>query len=165
MPVPVPATPLQAGWDALPAGWLWYLDPSGFRIAVRRGWLMTDGPDGACFREPGDTRVLAVEPAPPDGDPVARWRSLDLELTRETGPAAYHDLGITAIPYYFAGGAEWEYTYTDPAGTVQHGLSRDFRVSSSSAYVIAWRTRDVDWQPNLDSYREIIGSFRPTNVS
>jgi len=160
-PAPVLSSPPRPGWDALTPDFVWYLDPSGFRVSVPEGWMMTSGPDGVCFREPGDTRVLAVQPFTPDGDPVGHWRTQEAAMTAAGRPADYRDLDISPVPYYFSGAAQWEYSYLDATGMQQHGLSRCFIVSTRRAYTIAWRTRDFDWQPNLDLYRAIIGSFRP----
>lgn len=126
--------------------------------------MKTSGPAGVCFREPGNTRVLAVEPFTPDGDPVAHWRRAEATLLAAGKPAGYTDLGIAAVPYYFDGAAQWEYSYRDAGGTTQHGLSRCVIVSASRAYVLAWRTRQFDWQPNQDPYRAIIASFAPATA-
>jgi hypothetical protein len=158
-PSPVVSMPPRPGWNALLPGFVWYLDPSGFRISVPVGWTMTAGPGGICFREPGDIRALAVEPYLPDGDPVSHWHGQEAGLTAAGRPPAYRDLGISALPNYFLTAADWEYTYTDAGGFPQHGLSRCFIVSAGHAYTIAWRTREFDWQPSLDQYRAIIGSF------
>ncbi len=161
---PLASAPPRPGWDALLPGFVWYLDPSGFRISVPVGWSKTSGPAGVCFREPGNTRVLAVEPFTPDGDPVAHWRRAEAALLAAGKPDGYTDLGIAAVPYYFDGAAQWEYTYRDADGTTQHGLSRCVIVSASRAYVLAWRTRQFDWQPNQDPYRAIIASFAPATA-
>ncbi|HEY2668984.1 MAG TPA: serine/threonine-protein kinase [Rugosimonospora sp.] len=160
-PTPLRSIPPQPGWDGLLPGFVWYLDPSGFRISVPAGWSETPGSGGVCFREPGNTRVLAVQPFSPDGDPVAHWHRQEAELLATGRPRDYLDLGIAPVPYYFAGAAQWEYTYLDAAGTPQHGLSRCFIVSASLAYTVVWRTRQFDWQPNQDPYRAIIASFAP----
>ncbi|GIH14639.1 serine/threonine-protein kinase [Rugosimonospora africana] len=161
---PLSSTPPRPGWDALLPGFVWYLDPSGFRISVPVGWSRTSGPAGVCFREPGNTRVLAVEPFTADGDPVAHWRRAETALLASGRPAGYTNLGITPVPYYFDGAAQWEYTYRGADGTTQHGLSRCVIVSAGHAYVLAWRTRQFDWQPNQDPYRAIIASFTPATV-
>jgi tRNA A-37 threonylcarbamoyl transferase component Bud32 len=161
-PAPVRSMPAQPGWNALLPGFVWYLDPSGFRISVPQGWTVTSGPDGSCFREPNDTRTLAVEPYTPDGDPISHWLGQESALIAAGPPRGYTNLGIGLVPYYFLGAAQWEYTYLDATTrAVQHGLSRCFLVSAQRAYTIVWRTRQLDWQPNLDLYRAIIGSFAP----
>ncbi|GAA5194870.1 hypothetical protein GCM10023322_60300 [Rugosimonospora acidiphila] len=160
-PVPVASMPPRPGWDALLPGFVWYLDPSGFRISVPAGWLMTSGPHGVCFREPGNLRVLAIEPFTPDGDPISHWRRAETNLLAAGAPTGYTDLGITKVPYYFDGAAQWEYTFSDSSQTTQHGLDRCVIASPQHAYAVAWRTRQFDWQTSEDQYRAIMASFRP----
>jgi hypothetical protein len=141
-------------------GWVWYVDPTGYRLTVPAGWTVTSGSAGVCFREPDGTRELGVEPYRPLVDPVNRWRQQESALTGPARPDGYHLVGITPVDYYQSG-AEWEYTYDDPDGTAQHGIARCFITAPGQAYTLAWRTDEFDWPPQQANWRLIIGSFAP----
>jgi len=155
----VPAHP-GPGWPGLLDGWVWYVDPTGYRLTVPAGWTVTSGSAGVCFREPDGTRELGVEPYRPLVDPVNRWRQQESALTGPARPDGYHLVGITPVDYYQSG-AEWEYTYDDPDGTAQHGIARCFITAPGQAYTLAWRTDEFDWPPQQANWRLIIGSFAP----
>jgi len=155
----VPAHP-GTGWPGLLDGWVWYVDPTGYRLTVPAGWTVTSGSAGVCFREPDGTRELGVEPYRPLVDPVNRWRQQESALTGPARPDGYHLVGITPVDYYQSG-AEWEYTYDDPDGTAQHGIARCFITAPGQAYTLAWRTDEFDWPPQQANWRLIIGSFAP----
>jgi hypothetical protein len=145
-------------WNALIPGWVWYKDPTGFRIAVPGGWSASGGTGGGmCFRDSGDTRWLSVSRWTPGGDPLAHvaGRERELELGR---PAGYQQLRITAVPYY-QGGADWEYQFDGGARGRMHGIVRDFLVAPGQGYTIVWCTTEFDWTVNLDNFRLVMASF------
>jgi tRNA A-37 threonylcarbamoyl transferase component Bud32 len=156
---PVAAASARAGWPGLPDGWVWYVDPSGFRLSVPAGWTVASGPDGLCFREPGGGRELGVERYTPLVDPVTRWRQREAALAATARPEGYQLVGITPVDYFTAG-AEWEYRY-DEDGTAEHGVARCFITAPGQAYTLAWRTDEFDWPPQQANWRLVIGSFAP----
>jgi tRNA A-37 threonylcarbamoyl transferase component Bud32 len=156
----VPATS-RPGWPGLPDGWVWYVDPAGYRLAVPAGWTLASGPEGLCFREPDGPRELAVEPYRPLVSPVTRWRQMEAELTGAARPAGYTLLGIAAVDFY-QGAAQWDYSYADPAGGgPERGRALCFITRPGQAYTLAWRTDAFDWQPQLTNWNLVIGSFAP----
>jgi eukaryotic-like serine/threonine-protein kinase len=157
---PVTAASRRPGWPRLLPGWNWYLDPSGYRIAVPDGWLAYAGPAGLCFREPGDTRWLGVQTWT-GTDPVGHVTERESALLHGfPAPDGYQLVGIEPVDYY-AGAADWEYTYRQPSGVRMHSQVRDFLVAPGRGYTIVWCTRDFDWQPNLDNARVVFASFDP----
>jgi eukaryotic-like serine/threonine-protein kinase len=157
---PFPMASRKPNWMQLLPGWDWYLDPGGYRIAVPDGWLAYTGRDGRCFREPGDTRWLAVQTWS-GTDPVGHLTDRESKL-RDSSPATvgYQLVGIEPVDYY-QGAADWEYTYRAPSGVRMHAQVRDFLVGPGQGYTILWCTRDFDWQPNLDYARVLLASFDP----
>jgi hypothetical protein len=148
----------QPDWPRLLPGWVWYRDPGGYRIAVPEGWLAYGGPDGLCFREPGDTRWLGVMAWTGD-DPVAHVTARERQvLAASPAPSGYRRVRIEPLDYY-RGAAEWELTFQEPSGVRMHGQARDFLVAPGRGYTIVWCTRDFDWQPNLDNSRVVMASF------
>jgi hypothetical protein len=67
----VDATPIGGGAEpnALPPGWTWHDDATGFTVAVPSTWSRFPAGAAVCFRDPGGTRTLAVDrDVPPDPD-------------------------------------------------------------------------------------------------
>jgi serine/threonine protein kinase len=141
-------------WNALIAGWVWYKDPTGYRIAVPGGWAAYSGPGGMCFRDTGDTRWLGVSQWTGGGDPVAHARSRPQELH----PEGYQEVRIAPVPYY-KGGADWEFQFDAPNRGRMHGVVRDFLVAPGLGYTITWCTTEFDWTVNLDNFRLVMASF------
>jgi hypothetical protein len=159
-PVVVRPTPRRPNWPALPAGWGWYQDRTGFRVAMPEGWSAYLGSTGVCFRESGDTRWLSVTSWTGSDDPVGHVSARERILLAGTAPAGYERLGINPVPYY-RGGADWEYRFLDRAGIRMHAVTRDFITSPDAGYTVVWCTRDFDWQLNLDNFRLVTASFAP----
>jgi hypothetical protein len=149
----------QPDWPQLLPGWVWYRDPTGYRVAVPEGWLAYGGgPAGRCFREPGDTRWMGVMPWT-GGDPMAHVTAREQRvLAASPAPSGYRRVRLQALDYY-EGAAEWEFTFQLPTGVRMHGEARDFLVAPERGYTIVWCTRDFDWQPNLDNSRVVMASF------
>jgi hypothetical protein len=148
----------EPGWNALIAGWVWYKDPSGYRIAVPGGWSAYAGPGGMCFRDVGDDRWLGVSTWTPGGDPATHVTNRERELLQRTRPAGYQQVRIAPVPYY-KGGADWEYQFQDSVRGRMHGIVRDFLVAPGQGYTIVWCTTEFDWTVNLDNFRLVMASF------
>jgi len=157
----VPAS-RRPDWDALAGGWVWYLDPSGFRLGVRPDWTVHSGASGVCFGDPGSARVLAVRFWTPAGTTaLAHLRQQERDLAAGTGqPPGYRLVDLVAVPY-FQDAAEWEYTYDGPAGVPMHAHVREFQAPQGHGFTIGWLDRDADWQLDLSLLRLAEGSFVP----
>ncbi|GIF46207.1 serine/threonine protein kinase [Asanoa ferruginea] len=68
------ATPIGGGAEpnALPPGWTWHDDPTGFTVAVPSTWARFPAGEAVCFRDPGGTRTLAVDRDAAPGPEQAR---------------------------------------------------------------------------------------------
>jgi hypothetical protein len=152
-PVVVPAAP-PADPDALPNGFTWWQHPTGFRIAIPAKWEMIPEAGGnVFFCDPRAPLTLRAHPwNRSDPDPTA---ALVAEEARANLPG-YQRIRIEALPQ--GSGTEWEYTYAGSRGRL-HGIERGF-VVFGRAYLIQWRTPDVDWAGNLTRWGVINGSFR-----
>ena len=136
------------------AGWVWYQDPTGYRIAVPGGWTAYRGPGGMCFRDAGDNRWLGVSRWTPGGDAVTHVTARAQELRAE----GYQNVRIASLPYY-QGGADWEFQYDGGARGRMHAIVRDFLVAPGLGYTISWCTTEFDWSVNLDNFRLVTASF------
>ncbi|MEW2329949.1 serine/threonine-protein kinase [Micromonospora chersina] len=154
-------TPVRAGSapagaaPTLPAGWLWYADSAGFRVAVPAGWLRLRSGSTTCFQDPATRRILGVEPYPGGGDPVGQLRAAEQDLTTGGRLPGYERVRLAAA----GGGAEWECRWTAPYGERLHAL----RVLPGDAggWTLGWTTSDADWSAGAAQLALIRDSFRP----
>ncbi|MFE9959052.1 protein kinase [Micromonospora sp. NPDC005299] len=139
----------------LPAGWIWYADSAGFRVAVPAGWLHLRSGSTTCFQDPTTRRILGVEPYPAGGGPVDQLRAAERELTTDGRLPGYQQVRLTAV----GGGAEWECRWTAPYGERMHAL----RVLPGDAggWTLGWTTSDADWPAAATQLALIRDSFRP----
>jgi tRNA A-37 threonylcarbamoyl transferase component Bud32 len=149
----------EPDWPALLTGWVWYKDPTGFRIAVPGDWHAYAGAGGMCFRELGDGRWLGVTAWNPAADPLGHVAGRERALLLAS-PSAYQREHLSSVPYY-QGGADWEFDFQKNSGLKMHGVVRDFLVAPGRGYTIIWCTTEFDWTVNLDNFRMIIASFGP----
>ncbi|WP_346533186.1 serine/threonine-protein kinase [Micromonospora sp. DPT] len=157
---PVPSVPPPTGEPALVAGWTWYEDATGFRIAAPARWLrFTDG-TVTCFREPGGRRVLSVAPGVAPADPVAHWRAEERRLTGDGALPGYRRVDISRLDM-FRGGALWECSWLNAAGVQVHTARLIVAVAAGRAYTVSWLTEEFDWQVNATYFLMIRQSFRP----
>ncbi len=148
-PAPVP-TQTEA---PLPAGWVWYRHPAGFRVAVPAGWPLVPEGDEAYFCDPAGARMLVVAPwDTANGDYLAAFKRDEAEEDF----AAYRPLRMETVA---PGSAEWEYVYNEPNRGRLHGLNHTF-VVRGQGYVIAWRTPPAEWNANLVNFALVRDSFR-----
>ncbi|WP_435820606.1 serine/threonine-protein kinase [Micromonospora purpureochromogenes] len=157
---PVPSVPPPTGEPALVAGWTWYEDATGFRIAAPARWLrFTDG-TVTCFREPGGGRVLSVAAGVAPADPVAHWRAEERRLTGDGALPGYRRVDISRLDM-FRGGALWECSWLNAAGVQVHTARLMVAVAAGRAYTVSWLTEEFDWQVNATYFLMIRQSFRP----
>jgi serine/threonine protein kinase len=159
-PLPQASGPTAIDGTALPAGWIWYQDPGGFRIAVPQFWTFSRDATMVYFREPGGDRMVSVGRwQPTTSDLVSAWTKEEADTAKVPG---YQRVSISAVPGFFEACADWEYTYNGPRGERLQVINRVFRTAPGRAYVIIWRTDAFDWSVNQTYFRLIIGSFRET---
>ena len=141
---PVPdGGPARPGEFDLMAGWTYYRDPSGYRLAVPQTWRTSRIGSLRCFRDPSSPRAIAVldygrvsgEPATLLADGERAWRN-------EANLTDYRRLGI-ADAHYDEGAADLEYTYRAD-GTVMHGTNRMLRMDGR-LFTLFWLTTDFSW--------------------
>jgi serine/threonine protein kinase len=159
-PLPQASGPTAIDGTALPAGWIWYQDPGGFRIAVPQFWSFNRDATMAYFREPGGDRMVSVGTwQPPTSDLVSAWTKEEADTAKVPG---YQRVSISAVSQFFEACADWEYTYNGSRGERLQVTNRAFRTAPDRAFVIVWRTDAFDWSVNQTYFRLIIGSFRET---
>ncbi|MCM0678873.1 hypothetical protein NCC78_30000, partial [Micromonospora phytophila] len=158
---PVASAPAPAGVRyRLVAGWTWYEDPGGWRIAAPVAWLRWTEGAVTCFREPGGARVLSIEAGPRRADPVGWWRAEESRLTGGGSLPGYQKIDISALDM-FRGAALWECGWVNAAGERVHTARLLANTSTDRAYTVSWLTKEFDWGVNTGYFLMIRQSFTP----
>ncbi|GGN75744.1 hypothetical protein GCM10010112_47260 [Actinoplanes lobatus] len=151
IPAVVPSTP------PAPDGFTWWIDPSGFQVAIPANWRPGE-PTAGGLSFTGGTRgrtVLGITPlARPPRDVVA---SLE-DAERDAGLDGYRRLRLQELPEPLSG--VWEYTFRAPDGTVMRAVRR-VTSSGGRSYVIEWRTPRSSWASELARFTVVLASFGP----
>jgi hypothetical protein len=150
---PTPSTDVPL---TIPADFRWWIDPSGFRVAVPRSWAASDDlQGGALFQAPDDLSTLWIRPVPPaSAGPLA----ILLAEERTSGLAAYRRVRIEMVPG--TSDAVWEYTYRDAQARPLRAQEQVV-VRGGRSYIIGWRTPRAAWAASLSSLDVVVDSFRP----
>jgi hypothetical protein len=155
---PAPSPPPSA--LVLPAGWRWYSDRTGFRVAVPADWTVSRRGTIVYFSEPGGDRLLGIDQTDrPRPDPVADWSGKESYRVARGDFPSYRRIRLTEVDY-FDKAADWEFTYVRD-GVRLHVNNRGFITSPTQAYGMWWSTRDSRWDRYLPDLRLIQRSFVP----
>ncbi|WDZ83376.1 serine/threonine-protein kinase [Micromonospora cathayae] len=159
-----PAEAVTAAPDgpyALPRGWLWHADATGFTVGLPGEWLRFRDGEVVCLRDPRLDRVLAVEVGrEPVPDPVRHWTDEAERLVDVGALPGYRKISIGPL-IRSGGAAEWEYTWDPPDGERQHALRTLANRGRSGGYELTWVASDVEWSTDTAFYRLVSASFRP----
>jgi hypothetical protein len=152
-----PRAETVVGREPLPAGFFWYTDARGYRVALPLGWV--PGRDGA-----GDMKVrgdggwpiltVAVDP-PPDGGVIAELTAREAEA-RLTG---YRRIRIERLPT--SADAVWEYTYKDARYGPVRAMRRAFLAPGDRMFTLEWRAPRDRWAAELALFDQVAGTFTP----
>lgn len=162
----LPVTPAStAAPYPLPGGWLWHVDPDGFALPVPQGWTRTAAAGVVSFCDPVGVRSFTVQPGPPPtGDPLQHWQAAEKqELAAGTlGDYQRISMGVLLVS---GGGADWEYTWQPVSGPRLHTHRLLIAADSTRSYLMAWTTRDQDWNLNLSNQRTVLNGVRDLSTS
>ncbi|WP_221326642.1 serine/threonine-protein kinase [Actinoplanes sp. L3-i22] len=136
-----------------PAGFAWWEDPGGFRVAVPAGWPSSRMLGTVTFSDPGERVTLRISrwPHPPD-DVVAAL----VEEERSVRLVAYRRVRMEAL--LEPPDAVWEYTYTDPESGPMRGVRRVVGTDDGT-YVVEWRTTRSEWAAELPKLSMVLESL------
>jgi hypothetical protein len=144
---------------ALPAGFLWHRDSTGFVVAVPQGWTRESDGQVACFRDPVGSRAFQVEAGSVGADrPIEYWRTAEQAALADGRLPGYRRITLASIDVD-RGGAEWEYTWQPSPDVRLHERRMLLRAGPDRAYVVAWMTRDQDWSTNEPLLTLIVASL------
>ncbi|MEV0898508.1 serine/threonine-protein kinase [Actinoplanes sp. NPDC049802] len=140
-----------------PEGFTWWIDPSGFQIAVPATWRQAAPATGGLTFTGGKRgrSVLGITPLPrPPSDVVAPLEDAE----RAADLDDYRRLRLQPLPEPFS--AVWEYTFRGPDGTAMRALRR-ITSSGNRSYMIEWRTPRSVWASELSRFTVVLASFAP----
>jgi eukaryotic-like serine/threonine-protein kinase len=158
---PPTSAPPTAGF-ALPAGWRWYTDRTGFKVAVPDDWSVSRRGTIVYFADPGGDRLLGIDQTDrPRPDPVADWAGKESYRVARGDFPSYRRVRLAEVDY-FDKAADWEFTYVRD-GVRLHVNNRGFITSPTQAYGMWWSTPDGQWRRHLPDLRLIQRSFVPVN--
>jgi tRNA A-37 threonylcarbamoyl transferase component Bud32 len=163
-PAGAPTTPQKGAsrrvgtWELL-AGYSFYTDPSGFRIAVPDDWTYEQVGTTVCFRDPNNFRILSVDPQrKPSGDPVQACRKEADRLVAAGALPNYSQIAIRKVTL-MSKAADWEYRYVGQGGQ-RHALTRWY-AAGGKAYAVGWITREFDWSQNWINFEMMRSTLQP----
>jgi eukaryotic-like serine/threonine-protein kinase len=140
--------------------WHEYVDVTGFRIGVPDGWTYERIGTTVCFRDPDNVRFLSVDPARnPAGNPIKACTTEANRLIAAGAMPEYELISLESASMQSTA-ADWEYTWTGPAGVRMHAKTRWLK-GGTHAYAVSWATRDFDWQINTAYYGAALSYFTP----
>jgi hypothetical protein len=150
-PRAVPVATVPAPASVLSAGFTWWTDPAGYRIAVPRGWRVSRQDDGDLLMRglEGRPSVRVERWTAPKGDVVAAMIAEEKQFELLPG---YHRIRIQALPE--SPDAVWEFTYRGPAGVPMRGLRR-----VAGDYMIDWRAPGGSWTAGQPTMATVLESF------
>jgi eukaryotic-like serine/threonine-protein kinase len=140
----------------LPAGYGWWNDPGGFRVAVPSGWERGRSDAGVLtFTAARGWPSLWISAWPsPSGDVVAAL----LARERDVRLRSYRRIRIEALPE--PPDAVWEYTFQGPRGVPMRGLQRVL-AAGGRTYLIEWRAPRTAWAGELQRLAVVLAAFGP----
>jgi hypothetical protein len=139
--------PARPGEFGLLAGWTYFRDPSGFRLAVPQSWRTSRIGDLLCFTDPSSLQAIGVfDHGRVNGDPLQLLADGERAWRDEAGLNDYRRLSLTDA-HYDEGAADLEYTYRD-GENVLHGTSRMLRLDGR-LFTLFWLTTDFTWSADL----------------
>ena len=144
---------------ALPSGWIWHRDPSGFQVALPQGWIRRTDGEAACFRDPRGGRSFQVlTNGPIVDDAVGHWAQAEQDALADGDLPGYQRIGMAALDLR-NGGADWEYTWQPGPGARRHERRLLLSMGPSRAYVLDWSSNDPDWATSEPILSLIIASI------
>ncbi|MEV5411748.1 protein kinase [Thermopolyspora sp. NPDC052614] len=158
-PKPSASKSSASGSGEIPAGWRRYKDPTGFSLALPKGWRVSERRGTQVFFR-GDERstfLLIDQTTSPKSNAKKDWEQQErFSRYRFSG---YKRVRIESVDY-FKTAADWEWTYNS-GGARLHVINRGFVTDKKHGYAIYWSTLDKRWKKNLRYFKTFTETFRP----
>jgi serine/threonine protein kinase len=153
------ASPSASANGAAPAGFTMYRDPSGFSVAVPKGWSARQHSATAVdIKDPDSSAFLRIDQtSQPKSDPKADWERQEPSVKSRL--PGYQRIRIDSVDYKSWPAADWEFTFGTSSTT--HVLNRGFVTDSSHGYALYLSTPDDQWNANQDVFQTAADTFNP----
>jgi serine/threonine protein kinase len=157
----VAATPRpEAPPTGIPDGFRLLRDPSGFALAIPRGWDVSRQDHYVYVRDSQTGRFLLIDQTDqPKADAVADWTRQ--EAARRDGMRDYERIRIERVDYFLEA-ADWEFRHTR-SGTRLHVVNRGFVTSENQAYGLYWSTPESLWNDSRHYFDTFARTFQPAD--
>jgi hypothetical protein len=155
-----PATPSPPAAAPPPAGFVLHRDPTGFSIAVPRGWRQERNGSTVDFRDPDSGRFIRIDQrADPSTAPYDDWVSR--EATYKAELPGYDLVRIANVIYRGWPTADWEFTWGARGSERSHVLIRNVVPNQQHGYALYWSTADTRWTKDLPYFDVFVRTFAP----
>jgi hypothetical protein len=164
-PASAAATPSPTGQYGLVPGFHYFVDPTHrWQVAVPDGWPQRTGdaihPSMIEFYEPVlPRRKLGIERTTTPTTDALAWTNADAAKAK-TQLAGFAQTRITKVPGFYAGAADWVYSYNTSEGRVTV-CERRVVIGPSLGYIIFWSTSASQWKDNSENWQLLSVSFKP----
>jgi eukaryotic-like serine/threonine-protein kinase len=162
---PSPSASANSGSSALPAGYYWFTNSTGFSIGVPRGWQISHDGHYVYIRDPANSGIFLLidQSDQPRPNPLADWQQQ--AANRQGTYPRYHLILLRAVRYTQAEkAADWEFTY-DRNGVMVEVLNRNILANAQHAYALYWSTPVSDWDAYYHYFQVFAATFRPAPSS
>jgi len=143
-----------------PSGFVLHRDPTGFSIAVPRGWREERDGSIVDFRDPTSSRFIRIDQrADPGTAPYDDW--IKLEPTYEQRLLRYDRIRITTVNYRGWPAADWEFSWGASGSERSHVRVRNVVPNQYHGYALYWSTTDDQWAKDLQYFEIFVRTFAP----
>lgn len=158
--VPEPVVAATTGVPAgLPAGLVWFRDPTGFALALPSGWRRSVNGNEVCFTDPSGQQVFTVNAAPiVTSRPLAYWQGREKAALSRGDLPGYRRIGMGLL-LLGRGGADWEYTWRPASDSVRHERRVLVAVDGRRSYLLRWAVADDRWNASTGLQRRLVELF------
>ncbi|GAA2871216.1 hypothetical protein GCM10010517_31480 [Streptosporangium fragile] len=130
----------------------------GLSAAVPGDWTVKrTGRTGVVFSGPKNSGQRISVTEVPVADPLVGLGKLS-----RAGLDQYSEVEVATVDYRDWKAADWEYTYVQANGVPMHGLTRYVVLNGQTAYLIAFRTPDLEWEKSAEMLEIFFSTFAST---
>ncbi|MEV4461954.1 hypothetical protein AB0J39_39590, partial [Microbispora sp. NPDC049633] len=157
-PEPSPSSD-DPGPGDVPDGWHKYKHPSGFSIALPKGWHADGSGNGEVrFRGDSHTYLEVHHTSSPESDALKVWRR-DVPGMSRNFPG-YKLIAIREVKGYWKTAADWEFTFGDSRYR-SRVIDRGFVTDKNNGYALLYKTQDKDWKKKKKLFETMAATFKP----
>ncbi|MFC0860868.1 protein kinase [Sphaerimonospora cavernae] len=152
-------TPAASEPADVPEGWHKYKHPSGFSLALPKGWHVDGQGNGEVRLRGNEHTYLEVHhTSSPESDALKVWRRDAPGMSRNF--PGYKLIEIREVKGYWKTAADWEFTFGDSRYR-SRVIDRGFVTDKNNGYALLYKTRDKDWKEKRKLFETIAATFKP----